>query len=79
MVNDELKTLPTSFGVYWKRRLKNYPKNIEEYQSKENALIDKGKGFYYYKVGNKEIAVMYISHLFIIKQVYNELKEAFNS
>ena len=62
MVNDELKTLPTSFGVYWKRRLKNYPKNTGEYQSKENALINKDKGFYYYKVGNKEIAAMYISH-----------------
>jgi len=42
--------------------LKNYPKNTGEYQSKENALINKDKGFYYYKVGNKEIAAMYISH-----------------
>ena len=62
MVNDELKTLPKTFS-YWKRRLKNYPKNTGEYQSKENALIDKGKGFYYYKVGNKEIVAMYIPHL----------------
>ena len=68
MVNEESKTLPTSFGVYWKRRLKNYPKNTGEYQSKENALIDKGKGFYYYKVGNKEIVAMYISRPFITKQ-----------
>ncbi|EKY16362.1 MULTISPECIES: hypothetical protein [Capnocytophaga] len=43
--------------------MKNYPKNTGEYQSKENALIDKGKGFYYYKVGNKEIVAMYIPHL----------------
>ena len=68
MVNEESKTLPTSFGVYWKRRLKNYPKNIGEYQSKENALINKGKSFYYYKVGNKEIVAMYISRPFITKQ-----------
>ena len=68
MINDELKTLPKSFGVYWKRRLKNYPKNTGEYQSKENALINKGKSFHYYKVGNKEISVMYISRPFITKQ-----------
>jgi len=43
--------------------LKNYPKNTGEYQSEENALIDKGKDFYYYKVGNKEIVAMYIPHL----------------
>ena len=48
---------------YWKRRLKNYLKNTGEYQSEENALIDKGKSFYYYKVGNKEIVAMYIPHL----------------
>ncbi|MDU6659453.1 MAG: hypothetical protein E6494_04960 [Capnocytophaga sp.] len=40
--------------------MKNYLKNTGEYQSKENALIDKGN---YYKVGNKEIAAMYIPHL----------------
>jgi hypothetical protein len=43
--------------------LKDYPKNTGEYQSEENALIDKGKSFYYYKVGNKEIIAMYIPHL----------------
>ncbi|EJF36426.1 hypothetical protein HMPREF1320_2091 [Capnocytophaga sp. oral taxon 335 str. F0486] len=43
--------------------MKNYPKKIGEYQSKENALINKGKSFYYYKVGNKEIVAMYIPHL----------------
>ncbi|WP_278590541.1 hypothetical protein [Capnocytophaga ochracea] len=43
--------------------MKNYLKNTGEYQSKENALIDKSKGFYYYKVGNKEIVAMYIPHL----------------
>ena len=58
MVNDELKTLPKTFS-YWKRRLKNYPKNTGEYQSEENALINKGN---YYKVGNKEIVAMYILH-----------------
>lgn len=63
MVNDELKTLPKSFGFTEKRRLKDYPKNTGEYQSEENALIDKGKSFYYYKVGNKEIVAMYIPHL----------------
>jgi len=43
--------------------LKKYPKNTGECQSKEKALINKGKGFHYYKVGNKEIVAMYIPHL----------------
>ena len=68
--------------VVWSHRLWVKMPYTGEYQSKENTLINKGKGFYYYKVRNKEIATMYIPHPsaqnFQYQTVYNELKEAFN-
>lgn len=68
--------------VVWGDRLWVKMPYTGEYQPKENTLINKGKGFYYYKVGNKEIAAMYILHpsaqKFQYQTVYNQLKEAFS-
>ncbi|GJH40595.1 hypothetical protein RCZ04_11450 [Capnocytophaga sp. HP1101] len=77
-----LETYQPDIIVVWSHRLWINMPYTGEYRSKENTLINKGKGFYYYKVGNKEIAAMYISHPsatnFHYQTVYNELKEAFN-
>lgn len=77
-----LETYHPDIIIVWGQRLWTKLPYTGEYLPKENTLINNGKGLYYYKVKDKKIPAMYITHpsasSFHYQTVYDELKECFS-
>ena len=77
-----LETYQPDIIIVWGQRLWTKLPYTGEYLPKENTLINNGKGLYYYKVKDKKISAMYITHpsasSFHYQTVYDELKECFS-
>ena len=77
-----LETYQPDIIIVWGQRLWTKLPYTGEYLPKENTLINNGKGLYYYKVRDKKIPAMYITHpsasSFHYQTVYDELKECFS-